>query len=83
MRFPEDDFSLNELAEDKLFLAELANILNEILQEEQTFLWEPFEAHAHQLKSYLQVDKKTFRRRLIRGYDLLLLTLAQEDFSVE
>jgi hypothetical protein len=74
-----DDFSLNEDATDKLLLAELANILSEVLQEEQTTHWEPFEAHAHQLKSHLQADGRTFRRRLMRGYEILLTTLAQED----
>ena len=75
----EDVFSLGENAENKLFLAELAKILNEILVEDRLLPWEPFEIYENQLKAHLQADTRTFRRRLMRGYEVLLQTLAQNE----
>jgi len=74
----DSDSFLGQKEETKLLLAELAQALSELVKEEQSTNWEPFETHTHQLKSQLQADSKLFRRRLMHGYEVLLETLAKD-----
>lgn len=54
------------------YIEELSQLIAEGMREQRTESLEPFEVYAERIKSKLYADPDQFRKRFIKGYQILL-----------